>query len=112
VSHAVCIDGVTVNVDADEVEVDLAIPGLEETDVETCEPWVRNQCGEAMEPVAHFKDGTTIYFHCPTEGTAETLGVRGYTVDSPRPHHWEMRIGKRQQAGQEIRVARLNVQLD
>jgi hypothetical protein len=100
---------VKLNVDAEEVEVDLAIPGLEKTDVEGCEPWVRDEAGEAMEPVAHFTDGTTIYFHCPPEGTAEACG---YRVDSPRPHHWEMSIDKKRQDGQEIRVARLNVQLD
>lgn len=102
--EVVCLDGVKLELDVDRVDVDLAIPGLETV---SCDEgaWERCEGGEAMEPVATYRDGTVIYFHCAPEGEP---AAPGYRVESPRPHEWAIALGEDRAAPGE-RVARLHV---
>lgn len=102
-SESICLDGVKVALDVDRIDVDLNIPGLERADVEGAS-WSRCGGGEAAEPVARFKDGTVIFFHCAPEGEPES---RGYRVESPREHGWAIELQEQEQA----RIARLHVTL-
>lgn len=106
-SETLCLDGVKVELDVDRVEVDLQIPQLEATCMEEA-GWERCTGGEAMEPVARFKDGTVIYFHCAAEGEP---GARGYRVESPHPHRWAIELGEQTENQHKLRVATLHVQL-
>lgn len=108
-SHTVCLDGVSMVLDVDAVDVDLAVPGLKECSQEQAGPWVRCETGEAMEPVACFEDGTTIYFHCAPEGEPDG---RGYRLESSHPHHWKVAFLDRQEGGQTVRVARIQPELE
>lgn len=108
-SHTVCLDGVNMVLDVDEVEVDLTIPGLKECGQEKARPWVRCETGEAMEPVAYFEDGTTIYFHCAPEGEPDG---RGYRLESSHPHHWKVAFQDRSAADQTLRIALIRPELE
>ena len=110
-SVAICLDGVRLYVDADDVEVDFHVRGLAEKSLETCTPWIREE-GEALEPVAHYEDGTTIYYRSPAEGTEEAAEVGSYTVESSRSHHWDMSISNQRRDGAIARVARFDLHLD
>lgn len=104
-SESVCLDGVKVELDVDRVEVDLKIPGLEPAMVAE-DLWERCETGEAMEPVATYRDGTVIYFHCAPEGEPPSPS---YRVESPRPHEWAIELGSEPEGQGRVRVARLHV---
>jgi hypothetical protein len=106
-SETLCLDGVKVELDVDRVEVDLKIPQLEVACMSETS-WERCESGEAMEPVARFKDGTVIYFHCAAEGEP---AMRGYRVESPHPHRWAIELGEASENQHQLRVATLHVQL-
>jgi hypothetical protein len=108
-SQTVCLDGVSLVLDVDRIDVDLTIPGLEEVSQEEGPPWVRCETGEAMEPVTCFEDGTAIYFHCPPEGTCDG---RAYRVQSTHPHHWALELQEGEEEGHPIRIARLHPELE
>lgn len=105
-SESICLDGVKVELEVDRVDVDLQIPGLARAAVEEG-VWERCEGGEAMEPIARFQDGTTIFFHCAAEGEPT---APGYRVESPRPHEWAIALGEVQEAHGPVRVARLHIQ--
>ena len=105
-TQAVCLDGVHVDLDVDRIDVDLTIPGLRTVYEEAA--WDRCPEGEAMEPVARFEDGTTIFFHCAPEGEPD---YRGYRVESARPHRWAIELKEEQAPQQRLRVAMLHVDL-
>lgn len=108
-SHTVCLDGVNLVLDVDQVDVDLTLPGLKEIGQERATPWIRCETGEAMEPVACFEDGTTIFFHCAPEGEADG---RGYRLESSHPHHWNVAFREGEAEGQKIRVALIQAELE
>lgn len=108
-SHTVCLDGVNLILDVDEVDVDLTLPGLKECAQEGATPWVRCESGEAMEPVACYEDGTTIFFHCPPEGEPDG---RGYRLESSHPHHWNVAFKEGVSEGHKVKIARIQAELD
>jgi hypothetical protein len=79
-----CLDGVAIVLDADEVEIDLARQGQKALHDATGVAEVRC-CGARCQPLMRFEDGSVVYLHCPPEGEE---GPMGYRVESPRPHRW------------------------
>jgi hypothetical protein len=83
----ICLDGVTVRLDVDRVEVDLHRPGLQPADHPDGHYEVACCNGDVWHPIMSFDDGTTVYLHCPEDGAD---GPLGYKVDGPRPHRWHI----------------------
>lgn len=107
--QSICLDGTSFMLDADRLEVHVQVPGLKEISQSLATPWIRAEQGQAMEPVAAFEDGTTVYFHCPPEG--ET-GCCHYVVESARAHHWRLSIDEKSSDGQRQHVAHVQLVLD
>lgn len=108
-SQTIRLDGTNLNLDVDRIEVHLEVPSLHEVSQSKSKPWIREEGGEAMEPIVAYHDGTTVFFHCPPEG--EASGCH-YVVESARPHHWDMKLDEEQANGSRLRIARFQLVLD
>lgn len=99
-TKVVLLDHQPLSMEVDELVVEPAIPGLER---EREEP--RIPCaGADGQPVARFKDGTTLWVHCPAEGTLEPFD---FTLESRKPHGWHISVMDEERGGRRVRVARI-----
>lgn len=99
--RVICLDGVPIALEVDDVEIELGGHSLAPAD--HVEGAAAPCCdGELWQPLMSYADGTTVYLHAPAEGRE---GPLGYRIDGP--HRWTISFVDGPLQG---RVARLSWQ--